>query len=80
MKEKQKTVEEAIKKALDNGWEENVTDENLNAYVSLISNNLPRVSKGLQEFAEALWADKWQLHLQQLLIADDPIKYLSDNI
>lgn len=47
------------------------------------------------DFAKALWGDKpyyrfdgdtletpkqWQYHLQQMVISDDPIKYLGDNI
>lgn len=45
------------------------------------------------DFAKALWGEKnihfkqygvlenaWKVHLQQLVIADDPIKYLGDNL
>jgi hypothetical protein len=42
------------------------------------------------DFAKALWGDwpigsrgkrpEWQYHLQQMVVADDPIKYLGENI
>lgn len=41
------------------------------------------------DFAKALWGDgwnatstqpNWQYHLQQMVIAEDPIKYLGENI
>lgn len=39
-------------------------------------------------FAKALWGDHlatqtkqaWQYHLQQMVVADDPIKYLGENL
>ena len=76
----------AIRKALKNGWVGGSFDSKEHPN-DLIFNH---------DFAKALWPDKgtklfrsgddpeyvpdWQYHLQQMVIADDPIKYLEANI
>lgn len=90
----QQIIEKAISKAIDNGWEESplryryiLSTRNLNAWeiLQLIYDH---------QFAKALWGDElvpsewrdqavdenWRIHLQSMVIADDPIKYLGDNI
>lgn len=58
--------------------------------------NIPNEILFDQEFAKALWGEEklqpmnqafdkvlksgWKRHLQQMVVADDPIKYLGDNL
>jgi hypothetical protein len=86
----QEILEKAIKKAIDGGWQPDPDDmyyKNEFEYPMIIFRH---------SFTKALWGDGqmgklpkhglrvgvsgWQMHLQQMVIADDPIKYLGDNI
>jgi len=79
-------LEKAIQKAIDNSWAWKDIDWDAdNRPYELIYNH---------EFAKALWGEKhiteyypspvskpaFVYHLQQMVIAEDPIKYLGDNI
>jgi hypothetical protein len=87
-------IKEAIYKAVANGWEHDLDENNIAAFLILASRDLPTSAFGLiynHNFAKALWGDEqhlveevyqpdWEYHLQQMVISDDPIAYLSENI
>jgi hypothetical protein len=87
-----KILEKAIRKAIDGGWTKgkeylDFMDDGLfgrgkNDHTEVIFNH---------SFAKALWGestqqaygpdfDGWEYHLQQMVIAPDPIKYLGDHL
>jgi hypothetical protein len=77
-------LDKAVQLAAKNGWD---GDIERSGYAPLVFN---------KDFAKALWGESrkvalagelrevtnngWQYHLQQMVIAPDPIKYLSDNM
>lgn len=79
-------LQKAIEKAIQNGWDDNPVSNNLWA-TWLIYNH---------DFAKALWGEEWpgtprttpignttppwKHHLQKMVVADDPIRYLEENI
>ena len=60
------------------------TEGQLDEYISVEEyESLPddeKEDKGWQYYAPFYKHSGWQYHLQQMVIADDPIKYLGDNI
>ena len=74
-------IEKAMKKAEKAGW----------LIHSISKNGIYNIIFG-KDFAKALWPSRkpvlatvrlqyeWEKHLQQMVIADDPIKYLGENI
>ena len=85
-KEPIKSVEYDGKSVWINTGKKNVIAVSVGEVFSLIFNH---------EFAKALWGERhnvnnnpreqidnygWQYHLQQMVIADDPVKYLKENI
>lgn len=59
-------------------WSDDPEDEN-----TLIESDIEVIFN--HDFAKALWGEApkrpgWQYHLQQMVVADDPIKYLGDSL
>ena len=84
----QEILESAIQKAIDGGWERNLN------YEALI-NGTSYFNVFDHDFAKALWGEEdiplpqphdnlsqlnWAYHLQQMVLAEDPIKYLEHAI
>lgn len=88
-------LEKALQKAVDGGWDSPDSinrvagdlAEDCNCYGSLYDIIFSH------DFAKALWGEEpssnyfgkpgipyWQYHLQQMVIAEDPIKYLGENL
>lgn len=61
-------LDKAVRLASKNGWD---GDIERSGYSPLIFN---------KDFARALFGDKWEKHLQQMVIAADPIQYLSEHM
>jgi len=85
----QQILEKAIQKAIDNGWEHEKITTWRDGYGVQKFKSLERLKEFdveniifSSQFAKALWQDPdygtWHHHLQQMVIADDPIKYLGD--
>lgn len=93
---RQQILEKAIQKAIDGGWkniryakptvEELVDTE---AYYGCIFNHqFAKALWGEEHIKRTLaknvdWIDTqpaWRMHLQQMVIADDPIQYLGNNL
>lgn len=87
----QQILEKAIQKAIDGGWADGETWLNFTIWKAA----LPNVPSFIfnHDFAKALWGegeieenehisiqDPWKIHLQQMVIADDPIAYLGENL
>lgn len=83
----QEILIKAIQTAVNNGWEPNEFDMQ---DIDYITRTWPIIFLD-HNFAKALWgeegytdtgepAEVWQYHLQQMVIADDPIAYLEKNI
>lgn len=89
---KQQILEKAIQKAIDGGYDKQYAQEILD----LLDEGADHEAfvRGVvfhQEFAKALWSgirpengfgqvEDWQYHLKQMVIAEDPIKYLGENL
>lgn len=108
----QPIIQEAIQKALDNGWQvrEPFDGEKIVAFdvykygtkkVTFFTDDAVRIHVPVWEvifnhdFAKALWGEAtyhdsgsemlvdklgWQDHLKQMVIANDPIKYLGEHL
>lgn len=90
----QQILERAIAKAIDNGWRGNhQVIVNAQGGAKVLENSELSATLFSHDFAKALWGEEslyspfsgtiknnWQYHLQQMVIADDLIKYLGDNI
>lgn len=80
-------VNRAIRKAFDNGWSYH-QELPIEKVLTLIYKERVYLTA---DFAKAIWGEDqylgnevvkegWREHLQQMVIADDPIAYLGDNI
>lgn len=61
-------LDRAVQIAAKNGWD---GDIERSGYAPLVYNH---------DFCKALWGEKWEHHIQQMVLAPDPVKYLSDNM
>jgi hypothetical protein len=89
-------LEKAVQKATDNGWrytyKGNITEKAYwDKYPDYLELNLGNILLWDKKFAKALWPDRttsgtfkllkvWEKHLMNMVIAEDPIKYLGDNL
>lgn len=91
------TLEAAINKAIDGGWNPGNEPEDL-ASMSINRQGGWTVNDIIfdKDFAKALWGNKkteswndyevvvpytgWQYHIQQMVIAENPIEYLKENM
>lgn len=84
----QEILEKAIQKAIDGGWHGCCSTTK-----RIIMHNEPFSIIFNHDFAKALWGKEdrqfrsiggwtqaWKYHLQQMVIAEEPIKYLGENI
>lgn len=92
----QEILEKAIQKAIDSGWEDGKSVDMADFAPILEHDPFILPIKGLifnHDFAKALWGDgflgkgdatlykpAWAYHLKEMVIAEDPIKYLGENL
>lgn len=90
----QQILEKAIKKAIAGGWEPWIVPMNPQMPPELWAAEIMDRANWYEvlfnhDFARALWgswphedyeADKWQHHLQAMVIAKNPIKYLGEHL
>lgn len=91
----QQILIKAIQNAIDGGWKPSnryfgsMPDEILAAVVAEHYEFEPEHVIFNHDFAKALWGlaiddatrkNNWRYHLQNMIIAEDPIKYLKENI
>jgi hypothetical protein len=93
---KQEILTKAIEKALNNGWagdvlSGDVTDDYSNYRNIIFNHDFAKALWGDDlwwiakpgksgEHRQELQVPAWQIHLQQMVIAEDPIQYLEENI
>lgn len=78
-----KTIEKAIQKAVDGGWQAPWGTGKWYPQEHSVNDIIFS-----HDFATALWGEQkafslergWQSHLQQMVVADDPIEYLRENL
>jgi len=88
--ETKEILEKAIQKVIDNGGKDYSEDIEtaINAQSEYLGINYLYGILFNHDFAKALWGNKqignvwipYLWHLQQMVISDDPIKYLGENI
>lgn len=65
------TLQTVAKKAYENGYSVNG--------IGLTPPDMLEILK-LKLLAQSLWGKLWRHHLGQMVLSDDPVKYLSENI
>jgi len=89
-------LEKAIQKAIDGGWNPDQTGfktvKEVWSWYDLDRRGMKAMLIYSKSFAKALWGEDyiankkmfanhaWQYHLQNMVIVDNPIKYLGENI
>jgi len=91
----QKTLEKAVSKAIRNKWGDVYTDSikyHEDGAGFPITSVLVQTNREAREFvvrenfifapdfAQALWGNEWEAHLQQMVISNNVMKYIEKNI